>query len=439
MDTNVNEPHGVTRAASVEAASEKESKDVDIQALREAAKTDPYAMPALMPSSADRTIRSFDWRDFAVPTATQEDFRYTPVDRMERFFEPFTATGATQVSVAMIDGSPIPGTVSWRLTPLGEAPATVGEPADRVEAVEWNAVRDALVVTLDGRTDVPVLIRVHGTGGDAPDAVHIVIAAGPEAKGDVVIEHDGTALLAEGVEISTGTASDVSVTSLQAWGKGSMHVGGHRIRVGEGATLRHNVVTLGGDFVRLRMDQDFAGPGSKAEMLGIYFVEAGQHIEHRTMVVHNAPECVSRVIYKGALAGATAHSTWVGNALIEPTAPGTDSYELNRNLLLTRGAIADSEPNLEIENGDIVGAGHASSVGRFDDEQLFYLESRGVPESEARKLVVHGFFRELVEQIGIEQIDGRIMDALDARLDAVAVKNVAEPQSDAVSGTSEEK
>lgn len=121
-------------------------------------------------------------------------------------------------------------------------------------------------------------------------------------------------------------------------------------------------------------------------------------------------------MYKGALSGKGAHSTWVGNALIEPTAPGTDSYELNRNLVLTPGAIADSEPNLEIENGNIVGAGHASSVGRFDDEELFYLESRGISETEARKLVVQGFFAELVEEIGVPAIAQHLMNVIDRRL-----------------------
>jgi Fe-S cluster assembly protein SufD len=106
----------------------------------------------------------------------------------------------------------------------------------------------------------------------------------------------------------------------------------------------------------------------------------------------------------------------VGNALIQPSAPNTDSYELNRNLVLTPGAIADSEPNLEIENGNIVGAGHASSVGRFDDEELFYLQSRGIPEIEARKLVVRGFFGELVDQIGIAEISKHLMGVIDRRL-----------------------
>ena len=115
-------------------------------------------------------------------------------------------------------------------------------------------------------------------------------------------------------------------------------------------------------------------------MLGIYFVDGGQHLEHRVFVDHSQPKCFSRVTYKGALQGKDAHSVWIGDCLIREAADGTDTYELNRNLVLTEGAKADSVPNLEIENGEIEGAGHASATGRFDDEQLFYLMSRGVPE-----------------------------------------------------------
>ena len=111
--------------------------------------------------------------------------------------------------------------------------------------------------------------------------------------------------------------------------------------------------------------------------------------------------CRSRVTYKGALQGEGAHTVWVGDVLIRADAEGTDTYELNRNLVLTDGARADSVPNLEIETGEIAGAGHASATGRFDDEQLFYLQARGIPEDEARRLVVRGFFAELVQQIGV--------------------------------------
>lgn len=378
---------------------------------------DPYALPAAMPSSADKAIRSFRVEDYAVPTVSQDDWRFTPVDRLREFFDVFTPSGRTRVRVTNIDGSPLdPAHVRVSRVPRAQAPSgTVLQPNDRVSAVEWNTGDLSTVVSLHGELAQPVLITVNGNGDDL-DELHLVITADEKAHGDVVVEHGGRARLAEGVEISTGKDSHISTTFIQEWEKGSKHIGNHRIHVGEGASLRHAVVTLGGDVVRIRMDQDFGGEQGNLNMLGIYFVDPGEHIEHRTMVVHNHPACKSRVVYKGALDGEKAHSAWVGNALIRPTAPGTDSYELNRNLVLTPGAIADSEPNLEIENGDIVGAGHASSVGRFDDEELFYLQSRGVSEREARKLVVRGFFGELIEEIGVPAIGEHLMNVIDRRL-----------------------
>lgn len=131
---------------------------------------------------------------------------------------------------------------------------------------------------------------------------------------------------------------------------------------------------------------------------------------------HDAPHTRSRVTYKGALQGEGARSVWIGDVLIGNAATGTDSYEQNRNLVLTDGTRADSVPNLEIETGDIEGAGHASATGRFDDEQLFYLQARGIPEDEARRLVVRGFLAEVVQQIGDAELEGRLMSALEAEL-----------------------
>ncbi|KFI51869.1 Fe-S cluster assembly protein SufD [Bifidobacterium callitrichos] len=393
---------------------------------------DPYAIPAAMPSSADKEPRSFDVNDFAMPTRKQDDWRYTPLERIDEFFDVFAPSGETTIAVGYTDGSAVdPERVRISQVPLGEGlSGTVSKPNDRASVVEWNSGRTATIVELNGEIAQPVLIDVNGQGADL-DALHLVIAAADNTHADVIVEHHGLARLAEGVEIVTGKYSHVSATFVQEWAKGSKHVANHRIRVGEGASLRHSVVTLGGDVVRIRMDQDFGGEQGDLNMLGIYFVDPGEHIEHRTMVVHNAPECKSRVVYKGALDGKDAHSTWVGNALIQPTAPGTDSYELNRNLVLTPGAIADSEPNLEIENGNIIGAGHASSVGRFDDEELFYLESRGISETDARKLVVRGFFGELVEEIGVPYISEHLMDVIDRRL--------ARGESDAMQAVLEDK
>lgn len=386
---------------------------------------DPYAVPAAMPSSADKSVRSFNVQDFAIPMRKQEDWRYTPVERISEFFESFEPSNNVTVALKGVDGD---SRAKLQILPKSEAPHTEMKPSDRVAAVAWNSAKSAYVLHVCGEVTKPVILQIHGNNSkslDAAksldtaqslDALHLVIEADSSTNADIIVEHTGVAKLAEGVEIILGDNAHVSTTFIQEWDSGSKHVGNHRIHVGAGASLRHTMVTLGGDVVRIRMDQDFGGEKGDLNMLGMYFVDPGEHVEHRTMVVHNHPECKSRVVYKGALYGKGAHSTWVGNALIKPEAPGTDSYELNRNLVLTPGAIADSEPNLEIENGNIIGAGHASSVGRFDDEELFYLQSRGVSEADARKLVVRGFFNELIEEIGVPQIVDHLMAAIERRL-----------------------
>lgn len=392
--------------------------------------TDPYAAPARMPSSADKALRSFNPDDYDVPTRKQEDWQFTPVERFEEFFHEFQPSGATTVTVSDIDGNPlVDDSVTVATVAIGQEPSgSVMKPNDKVSAVEWASAQRAHVITLQGEVEEPILVKIAG-GGSELDAIHLVIVAKDRTHADVVVEHSGDARLAEGIEIVTGSDSHISTTFIQEWEPTAKEVANQRIRVGAGSTLRHSVVTLGGDAVRIRMDQEFGGESSELNMLGIYFVDSGSHIEHRTMVVHNHPNCKSRVVYKGALDGVDAHSTWVGNALILPSAPGTDSYELNRNLVLTPGAVADSEPNLEIENGDIVGAGHASSVGRFETDELFYLQSRGIPEAEARKLVVRGFFGELVEEIGVPSVASHLMDVIDRRLsqgESESMKHVLE-------------
>jgi len=233
----------------------------------------------------------------------------------------------------------------------------------------------------------------------------------------VVIDHVGGAALAETVEVVAEDGAHLTVVSIQDWDAGTVHAAAHRIRLGRDAVVRHIVVNLGGDVVRITPDVEFAGEGGEVEMLGLYFADAGQHQEHRLFVDHAVPSCRSRVTYKGALQGEGAHTVWVGDVLIRAVAEGTDTYELNRNLVLSDGARADSVPNLEIETGLIEGAGHASATGRFDDEQLFYLRSRGIPEDDARRLVVRGFFAELVHQIGVSQVEERLIAAIEGELE----------------------
>ena len=186
--------------------------------------------------------------------------------------------------------------------------------------------------------------------------------------------------------------------------------------VGRDAQVRTVTVSLGGKVVRLAETAKFAGPGGSLEQFGLYFVDAGQHIEHRMFVDHNAPHTKSNVDYRGALQGKGARSVWIGDVLIRKVAEGIETYESNRNLVLTDGCRADSVPNLEIETGEIAGAGHSSTTGRFDDEQLFYLRSRGIDEEEARRLVVRGFFHDIIRRIGIESIEERMMVAIEQEL-----------------------
>ncbi|MDN5718516.1 MAG: SufD family Fe-S cluster assembly protein, partial [Janibacter sp.] len=212
----------------------------------------------------------------------------------------------------------------------------------------------------------------------------------------------------------------LTIVSLQDWADDAHHLGQHDVVVGRDASVRHIAITIGGGIVRLNTNATYAGPGGSFEGLGVYFADAGQHLEHRLFVDHEAPHCTSNVEYKGALQGETAHTVWVGDVLIRAAAEGTETYELNRNLVLTDGARADSVPNLEIETGEIIGAGHASTTGRFDDQQLFYLQSRGIPEDEARRLVVRGFFNSIVQRVGDPEISERIMAAIDVELEGGA-------------------
>jgi Fe-S cluster assembly protein SufD len=170
---------------------------------------------------------------------------------------------------------------------------------------------------------------------------------------------------------------------------------------------------------------EYAGPGGDAELLGLYFADEGQHLEHRLFADHTAPKTKSHVLYKGALQGQGAHTVWIGNVLIRKVAEGIETYEENRNLVLSDGCQADSVPNLEIETGEIEGAGHASATARFDDEQLFYLRSRGVSEKESRRLVVHGFFNDLIRKVGIPSIEAQLLETVEAELAKNVLKELA--------------
>ncbi|WP_448071777.1 Fe-S cluster assembly protein SufD [Georgenia yuyongxinii] len=365
-------------------------------------------------SRADRRS-SFELADFPVPTGREEDWRFAPVDRLQRLFAgDLTGTGPV-VTVETDDGV--------RVERVGRDDARLGQvgaPGDRISAAAWQSFGEALVVTVP-RNHVAERHTMLAVNGDAetaaaPAAQHLLVVAEELSESLVVLDHRGTAELAQTVEIDVRDGARLTLVSVQDWAEGGVHVANHRARVAKDGHLKHIVVTLNGDIVRITPDVTFSGAGADVELLGLYYVDAGQHFEHRLFVDHAVPNAKSRATYKGALQGDGAHSVWVGDVLIRHEAEGTDTYELNRNLVLTEGARADSVPNLEIETGEIEGAGHASATGRFDDEQLFYLRSRGIPETEARRLVVRGFFAELINQIGVPLVQERLMEAIEEEL-----------------------
>ncbi|MEU9922863.1 Fe-S cluster assembly protein SufD [Streptomyces griseoluteus] len=358
---------------------------------------------------------SYDVADFPVPHGREEEWRFTPLERLRGLHDgTAVATGeGLKVVVEAPEGVTVEN-VGRDDARLGKA----GTPVDRVAAQAYSAFEQASVVTVPKETVLtePIRIAVHGEGGTAYG--HQVIELGAFAEALVVIDHTGDAVLAANVDYVLGDGAKLTVVSVQDWDDKAVHVAQHNALVGRDASFKSVVVTFGGDVVRLHPRVSYAGPGGEAELFGLYFTDAGQHQEHRLLVDHNTPHCRSHVVYKGALQGEGAHAVWIGDVLIEAKAEGTDTYEMNRNLVLTDGSRVDSVPNLEIETGEIVGAGHASTTGRFDDEQLFYLMARGIPEHEARRLVVRGFFAELVQQIGVPDIEERLLVKIEEELEA---------------------
>ncbi|MFC9994148.1 Fe-S cluster assembly protein SufD [Nocardia sp. NPDC127526] len=368
---------------------------------------------------------SFDVNAFEVPSGRDEAWRFTPMRRLNGLHDGTAVRdGRATVEVTEVAGVTVE-TVERSDSRLGEG----GVPTDRVAAQAYSGFEQATIVSVGAEIEVaePVTVTITGPGEGKVAYGHLQIRLANFARATVVLDQRGSGTYAENVEFVLGDSAALNVVIVQDWADDAVHVTAHHAKLGRDATLRHTNVTLGGDVVRLTGNVRYAGPGGDAELLGLYFADDGQFFEQRLLVDHSQPNCKSNVQYKGALQGdpasskPDAHTVWVGDVLIRAAAEGTDTYEVNRNLVLTDGARADSVPNLEIETGEIVGAGHAAATGRFDDEQLFYLRSRGIPEEAARRLVVRGFFHEIILKIAVPEVRERLEAAIEAELAAVGV------------------
>lgn len=350
--------------------------------------------------------------NYLTPTGREEAWRFTPLKRLRGLHDGSAVVGDRN---SLIAKGPLPAGVTFARENLGPLATSDDVIIERIRGLSGDVAH--LSIAANTEVAAPIFLGRGNGALDSAELSRVRISLGVHAVATVVIENTGDTVLAEDLEISLAAGSSLKFVTLQEFDSQSVYTARHHAVVDKDAEFKSITVTIGGDVVRILPTVEFTAPGGSVELLGVYFATAGQFFEHRMHIDHAVPKAKSRVNFKGALTGRDAHTVWIGDVLIRAIAEGTDTYELNRNLLLSDGARADSVPNLEIETGEIVGAGHASTTGRFDDEQLFYLMSRGITLENARRLVVRGFFNEIVTEIGIETIQDRLMNRIDGELE----------------------
>lgn len=372
---------------------------------------DPAAAFVPIQTRSER-FRSFEPAEFGTPTGLEVNWKHTPLDRLRPLFDDVAGdTAAVEIAVS--------GPLAATGLQIGQKPrGEVFQPEDLPAAIAWQRSAEALHLSIPAEAELaePVLVDLQGTTASGVAHAHLVVEARENSRAVVILRHTGSALFAENVEIIVRDGASLTLVTMQEWEDDAVHLATHQARVDRDGSLRHVVVSFGGGIVRVNPSVELAGSGARGELFGLAFADAGQHLESQVYLFHKGAATTGDVLYKGALQGAGARTVWIGDVLIGPDATGTDSYEANRNLVLTEGARADSIPNLEIETGDIRGAGHASAPGRFDDEQLFYLQARGIAEDEARRLVVLGFLMEIVQKMGVPEIAERLVSRIEAEL-----------------------
>jgi len=225
----------------------------------------------------------------------------------------------------------------------------------------------------------------------------------------------GRALSDAIVEINAGPGSRVRYVALQEYGDGVTHLAVQRARIGRGADLKSLGVAFGASLARVEVEALLAEDGGSSEMLGVYFGDGEQHIDHRSIQDHVGSRTSSDLLYKGAMRD-TSNAIYTGTVIIEHGAHQCDAYQTNRNILLSDHARAQSVPNLEILTNDPTRCGHAASVGPVSDDELFYLMSRGIPEKEAERLIVFGFFAEVLDRVDIAEIREGLEDAIEQEI-----------------------
>jgi Fe-S cluster assembly protein SufD len=415
------------------------------------------AAPAFVGALRRRALE--EYLALPIPSQDTEEWRYTDLSGLDLSLIPFVE-GATAASLeaapaavrdALADLGPRAGlrvqhdstTMLVTLDAAAAAQGVVFDDLDRAAAAHPDLVEPylhALVPTNRSKfTALHGAFRSGGTFLHVPDGVrvelplhaltyldadgaaifpHTLVVAGRESEVTLVdryVSPDlGRALSDAVVEMHLGAGAHVRYVSLQEWGEGVTHLGVQRARLSRDSELRAVAVGFGGSLARAEAESALEEPGAASEMLGVFFADDRQHFDHRTEQDHVASNCRSDLLYKGALRDASrgVFSGWVH---VRPGAQKTDAMQTSRNVILSESAFARAIPNLEIEANDVK-CGHAASVGPVEDEQLFYLMSRGIPRDEAERLIVFGFFNEVLERISLEEVRAIVAAAIEREL-----------------------
>jgi Fe-S cluster assembly protein SufD len=266
----------------------------------------------------------------------------------------------------------------------------------------------------------PILV-LHWCEGDGRASFpHTVVSLGENAQATVLDRFGSpeTDHLVDAVtELLVGDNAHLRYLSVQQHGSRTWHIGLQRAILGRDSVLRSSAVSLGGDYARLRSETLLAGEGGESDQLAVYFADESQMLDFRTLQDHDAPRTRSNLLFKGAVED-VARSVYSGLVRLRTTAQKANAFQTNRNLVLSEGAHAESIPNLEIEANDVK-CSHASTVGPIDDDQLYYLESRGIPPEDAERLIVLGFFDDVLERLPVSALsDGlrrSVVDKLEHR------------------------
>ena len=291
------------------------------------------------PKDHTPVVRSLDPSDFPTPTSRDEEFRFTPMSRLHNLHQGnVVATGSMAIAVNKVAGS--------RFEIAGAKSTDRIGFTDKIAAGAWSQLEAVSTLTIEANQNLSesVIVSIVGSGDVAFGQLDINVEKFASAV--VIVDHIGAATYAGNIDINVADGGAVTVVSLQDWDASAVHLAQHRITLGKDASVKHVSVTLGGDVVRILPSVHYAATGGQAELIGLYFAGAGQHTEHRLFVDHSEANCRSNVVYKGALDGEDAHTVWVGDVLIRANAIGTDTYEINRNLVLSGGGRADSVRDL---------------------------------------------------------------------------------------------